>query len=82
MTIRCFLCDTNPTQDCKRCGFNLPVCADCVADDEWLRCVVCQEASKPKRHRINAVAVHHGCRVTAAPVPFPSWEETSREMTA
>ena len=68
MAIRYFPCDTNPAQDCKRCGISLPACADCVAADEWLRCGVCQEASQRKRHRINAVAVHHSCRVTVATV--------------
>ena len=36
---RCSLCDTRDLpQGCKRCGFGLPVCADCIATDEWLRC--------------------------------------------
>ena len=33
--------DTNPSQDCEWCSFGLPVCADCVATDEWLRCSDC-----------------------------------------
>ena len=41
MTI-CKLCDINPAQDCKRCGFSLPVCAECVAADDWLRCGACR----------------------------------------
>ena len=102
----CTLCDTNPAQDCKRCGRGLSVCADCVAADEWLRCSVCrvmsrrnalklagavgymlvagyvgdiprhvidsigirQNASEPKRHRVDAGTIHHSWHVSVATV--------------
>ena len=64
--ITCILCDTNPSQDCEGCGFGLPVCADCVAADEWLRCSNCTPGDMIDRPPWSGPArmlVHSQCRL-------------------
>ena len=63
--IRCMICDSNPP-GCKQCGHNLLVCASCTEELSCLRCSDCTNASNPKRHRIDAVAVHRRYHASAA----------------
>ena len=71
--ITCILCDTNPSQDCEGCGFGLPVCADCVAADEWLRCSNCTPGGMNRRRVLKLAGKTVGSWLAAGFVGGTSW---------